>query len=105
MTDPYKILNISESASDEEIKKVYRELAKKYHPDKYANSPLAEQASEKMKEINAAYEQIIEERKNRTSPNYSQPDYAKAERQRRFVSSSESTSQEADASSAAPSLK
>lgn len=83
MTDPYKILNISENASDEEVRKAYRELAKKYHPDKYANSPLAEQASEKMKEINAAYEQIIEERKNNTSPDSRRADYAKAERQRK----------------------
>lgn len=58
MNDPYKVLGVSPMASDEEIKKAYRDLARKYHPDKYAGSDLAELAEEKMKEINAAYEQI-----------------------------------------------
>ena len=47
-----------ETATDEEIKKAYRNLARKYHPDNYHDSPLADLAQEKMKEINAAYEQI-----------------------------------------------
>lgn len=64
MNDPYKVLGVSPSATDEEVKKAYREQAKKYHPDKYANSPLADMASEKMKEINEAYDKILEERKN-----------------------------------------
>lgn len=58
MTDPYKVLGVSRDASDDEIKKAYRELARKYHPDNYANSPLADLASEKMKEINTAYDEI-----------------------------------------------
>ena len=58
MNDPYQILGVSENASDEEIKKAYRELARKYHPDNYHDNPLADLAQEKMKEINAAYEQI-----------------------------------------------
>ena len=58
MSDPYKILGVSADASDEEIKKAYRQLARKYHPDKYRDSDLADLASEKMKEINAAYEQV-----------------------------------------------
>ena len=58
MTDPYKILGVSRDASDDEIKKAYRELAKKFHPDNYAGTPLAELASEKMKEINQAYAEI-----------------------------------------------
>lgn len=64
MKSPYEILGVSPSADDNEIKQAYRNLAKKYHPDRYANSPLAEEASEKMKEINAAYDRILEQRKN-----------------------------------------
>ena len=64
MTDPYKVLGVAPTASDDEIKKAYRALARKYHPDKYRDSDLADLASEKMKEVNAAYEQIQEMRKN-----------------------------------------
>lgn len=56
--NPYKVLGVSPDASDEEIKKAYRELAHKYHPDRYQDSDLADLASEKMKEVNAAYEEI-----------------------------------------------
>lgn len=55
MEDPYKVLGLEPGASDEEVKKAYRRLAKKYHPD--AN-PGDEAAARKMQEINAAYEQI-----------------------------------------------
>lgn len=58
MNDPYQTLGVSESASDEEVKKAYRDLARKYHPDNYHDNPLADLAQEKMKEINAAYEEI-----------------------------------------------
>ena len=63
MTDPYKVLGVSPSASDEEIKDAYRKLAKKYHPDQYADSPLKDLADEKMKEINEAYDAIVAQRK------------------------------------------
>lgn len=56
--DPYEVLGVPRDADDETIKKAYRELIKKYHPDKYVNSPLADMASEKTKEINRAYDMI-----------------------------------------------
>ena len=64
MNDPYTALGVSRFASDEEIKKAYRELARKYHPDNYVNNPLADLAQEKMKEINEAYDAIEKERAN-----------------------------------------
>lgn len=62
MTDPYQVLNVSPNASDDEVKKAYRELARKYHPDNYHDNPLADLAQEKMKEINAAYDTIQKQR-------------------------------------------
>lgn len=67
MTDPYRVLGVSPGASDEEIKEAYRSLAKKYHPDQYAESPLKDLADEKMKEINEAYDAITSQRKNGAS--------------------------------------
>ncbi|MDD4422554.1 MAG: DnaJ domain-containing protein, partial [Eubacteriales bacterium] len=58
MTDPYRVLNINSNATDEEVKQAYRKLAKRYHPDNYINNELADLAAEKMKEINAAYDEI-----------------------------------------------
>lgn len=58
MKDPYEVLGVSRNATPEEIKKAYRTLAKKYHPDNYVNNPLADLAAEKFKEINEAYEQL-----------------------------------------------
>lgn len=56
--NPYKVLGVSPNADDETIKQAYRKLARKYHPDRYKDSDLADLANEKMKEINAAYEEI-----------------------------------------------
>ena len=53
--DPYKVLGVAPDASDEEIKKAYRDLAKKYHPDM---NPGDAHAAEKMNEINDAYDRI-----------------------------------------------
>ena len=65
MKNPYEVLGIPPSATDEEVKEAYRNLARKYHPDNYsADNPLADLATEKMKEINEAYDAIKEERIN-----------------------------------------
>ena len=62
MKDPYKIIGVTRSASDDEVKNAYRALARKYHPDKYRDSDLAEMATEKMQEVNWAYDEIKKER-------------------------------------------
>jgi len=64
MTDPYKVLGVSPNATDDEIKKAYKALVKKYHPDKYRDSDLADLATQKMSEVNAAYDQITKMREN-----------------------------------------
>ena len=56
--DPYKVLGVKPGDDEETIKKAYRALVKKYHPDRYVNTPMADMASEKMKEINEAYDMI-----------------------------------------------
>lgn len=71
MRDPYEVLGVSSSASDDEVKKAYRELARKYHPDNYQNNPLADLAEEKMKEINEAYDAITKMRSGGGSGSYS----------------------------------
>ena len=75
MKNPYEVLGVSQNASDEEIKTAYRNLAKKYHPDNYNDSPLADLAEEKMKEINEAYDSICDMRRNGSSSNYSAGSY------------------------------
>ncbi len=71
MKDPYEVLGVKSNATEDEIKQAYRELARKYHPDKYADNPLKDLAEEKMKEINAAYDTLIKQRGvNGQSSNY-----------------------------------
>lgn len=57
--NPYKVLGVKDGASYDEIKRAYREMVKKYHPDKYQNNPLADLADVKMREINEAYDSIM----------------------------------------------
>ena len=58
--NPYEILGVKSSASDEEIKRAYHDLARKYHPDNCQNDALRDLAAEKMKEVNRAYDTIKE---------------------------------------------
>ena len=62
MFDPYEILGVSRNATDEEIKKAYRSLSRKYHPDANINNPNKDQAEEKFKQVQQAYEQVMKER-------------------------------------------
>ena len=62
MQDPYKVLGISRDASDEEVKKAYRKLSRKYHPDANINNPNRDKAEEMFKLVQEAYKQIMDER-------------------------------------------
>ena len=57
--NPYEVLGLKPGATQEEIKTAYRELVKKYHPDRYQDNPLNDLAEEKMREINEAYETLM----------------------------------------------
>ncbi|MDD6571416.1 MAG: DnaJ domain-containing protein [Thermoflexaceae bacterium] len=59
MKNPYEVLGVSPDASDEEIKKAYRKLSRMYHPDANINNPNKEQAEEKFKEVQQAYDAIM----------------------------------------------
>ncbi|MBQ0092571.1 MAG: DnaJ domain-containing protein [Clostridiales bacterium] len=67
MSDPYKVLGVSPTATDEEIKKAYHALIKQYHPDNYTDNPLAHLATEKTKEITEAYNEIRQMRSSGSS--------------------------------------
>ena len=62
IANPYEVLGISPSASNDEVKRAYREMSRKYHPDSYVDNPLSGLAEEKFKEIQEAYDQIMKER-------------------------------------------
>ena len=63
MRDPYQVLGVSRDATEEEIKKAYKKLSRKYHPDANINNPNKDQAEEKFKEIQQAYQQIMKDRR------------------------------------------
>lgn len=67
--NPYEVLGLKPGATQEEIKKAYRNLIKQYHPDQYGDNPLKDLAEEKMREINAAYDTLT--KNQNTSNNYS----------------------------------
>lgn len=67
MTDPYKVLGVKYDATDEEIKKAYRNLSRKYHPDANINNPNKDQAEEMFKQVQQAYDQIMKEREQAAS--------------------------------------
>ena len=77
MRDPYVVLGVSANSDDDEIKKAYREMARKYHPDNYRDNPLSDLAQEKMKEINEAYNEITKIRagNSRVPPGGGQREY------------------------------
>ncbi|MGN0318357.1 MAG: DnaJ domain-containing protein [Lachnospira sp.] len=75
MNNPYKVLGVSENATDEEIKKAYRSLSRKYHPDANINNPNKEQAEETFKEIQQAYNQIMKQREQGYSSTSYSGDY------------------------------
>ena len=73
MSDPYSILGVDRNVSDEEIKKAYRKLSRKYHPDANINNPNKDEAEAKFKEVQQAYQQIMDEReRGYTSGGYGQ---------------------------------
>ena len=69
--NPYEVLGVSPNASDEEIKKAYRDLTRKYHPDANVDNPLADLAEEKFKEVQEAYDMIMKERASGNTGGYS----------------------------------
>ena len=76
MSNPYEVLGIRQGASEEEIKAAYRELVKKYHPDKYQNNPLADLAQEKLQEVNEAYDYLMKNSSNSGSYNANSGSYS-----------------------------
>ncbi|MDO5409647.1 MAG: J domain-containing protein [Lachnospiraceae bacterium] len=69
-TDPYEVLGVSRDATTDEVKKAYRKLSRIYHPDANVNNPNAAQAEEKFKDIQQAYQQIINEKEHGGSSSY-----------------------------------
>lgn len=68
--DPYKVLGVSYDSSDEEIKKAYKSLSRKYHPDANIGNPNQAEYEEKFKEVQQAYHMIMDQREGKTQANY-----------------------------------
>jgi len=67
MADPYQVLGVRRDASDEDIKKAYRQLSRRYHPDANINNPNKDQAEAMFKQVQEAYTQIMREREGGAS--------------------------------------
>ena len=78
MRNPYEVLGINEGSSKEEIKKAYREMAKKYHPDQYENNPLKDLSEEKMREINEAYDTLMKSTSDSNFSNFGGSTYSQS---------------------------
>lgn len=72
--DPYKVLGVSYNASDDEIKKAYRSLSRKYHPDANVGNPNQKEYEEKFKEVQQAYNMIMDQRQGKGQPQQSGSD-------------------------------
>ena len=68
--DPYSVLGVTRGATDREIKKAYRTLSRKYHPDSYSDESQKNWAEEKFREVQEAYNQIVNERSGKTNQSY-----------------------------------
>ena len=70
MSDPYSILGVDRNATDEDVKKAYRKLSRQYHPDANINNPKKDEAEAKFKEVQQAYQQIMDEREKGYTSGY-----------------------------------
>lgn len=74
MSDPYSILGVDRNATDEDVKKAYRKLSRQYHPDANINNPKKDEAEAKFKEVQQAYQQIMDEREKEYNSGYGSSD-------------------------------
>ena len=70
MSDPYSILGVDRNATDEDVKRAYRKLSRQYHPDANINNPKKDEAEAKFKEVQQAYQQIMDEREKGYTSGY-----------------------------------